>query len=230
MAAWFGKQSIAVRIIVIVLGVGLLTAPLCVVAGGVGCYFWARKGVTEAQKKTGSDQADDAGEKDTMPPFLTIYEPKATAATDQKQITVKGRAEAGCQLTVNGVEKELEKTGLFGFLYDLSPGGNSISVVACDKAGNKTTRQVLVTYNPPPPPPPAPAPSSGGGGSAPSGPSICATCGGIGLITCPECGGQGWFLCGCGYDPGCPLCGGFGAYPCGTCGGNVLVDCPDCGG
>lgn len=230
MFEWFRKQTALVKAAIIaVILVILLSVPLCITGGALAYHYLVKKAPAKVEK-TKETAPGGEDEKDTFPPVVSIYEPKRNSTTDQKQITVKGKTESGCKLTVNGVAKDLKAGGLFDCVVDLVSGANTIIVTATDKAGNTTRRQVLVTYNPPPPPP-APATSGGGGGGGstppPSGPSICGTCGGVGMVICPNCGGAGGTLCPNGP---CPDCNWMGFFPCDTCGGSLYVTCPTCGG
>ena len=70
----------------------------------------------------------------------------------ESEITVKGTAidkESGIEsLTINGNNATVNPDGSFLHTLTLAEGENTITIVATDKAGNKTTKTVTVTYKP----------------------------------------------------------------------------------
>ena len=94
---------------------------------------------------------------DTTPPLLTITSPTNFETVNEDTVTVKGKAtdnESGIDtVTVNDSAVTVQSEGTFSIDVSLSEGDNTIKVIATDKAGNKTTKAVIVKYeknNPPP--------------------------------------------------------------------------------
>jgi len=94
---------------------------------------------------------------DTTPPVLTIASPTNFETVNEDTVTVSGTAtdgESGIDtVTVNGNSVTIGSDGSFSLDVSLSEGENAIKVIAIDKAGNKTTKTVIVKYeknNPPP--------------------------------------------------------------------------------
>ncbi|MBU1616006.1 PKD domain-containing protein [bacterium] len=92
--------------------------------------------------------------EDDIPPVVIITSPNKgnSATTSQSQITISGSASD----TGTGVLSVLINTGEantgdvtnFSFLVTLSPGENSLTVTAKDRAGNIAKDTIIVTYSP----------------------------------------------------------------------------------
>lgn len=81
---------------------------------------------------------------DLNPPALEISSPLSGLITDTVSIEVKGTAENGAKILVNGVETA-NKNGQFDAFVNLNEGANDIKIEAVDSAGNKTIRSLTVT-------------------------------------------------------------------------------------
>ena len=104
---------------------------------------------------------------DTVPPSLNITSPANGATVTNASLAVSGTASdsglgnSGIVLvTVDGVTATGDTTSGSGtanwsFTANLVAGANTITVVATDGAGNATTHQITVTYNPPDTTPPS---------------------------------------------------------------------------
>ncbi len=87
---------------------------------------------------------------DTTAPHLTIFEPTAgqTFHGDQKTAKISGQTEPLSTLTVNDIFVPLDQNGGFNYNFGLSQGDNDVKIVSTDKAGNKTTNSLKITYSP----------------------------------------------------------------------------------
>ncbi len=89
---------------------------------------------------------------DDAPPSLTINSPEDGAEVTEDTVTVSGTVtdkESGvASLTINGNPVDVSKDGSFSYTVTLTEGTNTITIVATDKAGNKTTKTITVTYKP----------------------------------------------------------------------------------
>jgi hypothetical protein len=102
---------------------------------------------------------------DTVAPFLAITSPTSlpTLATGTGGILVAGVAADNVALnTVVWENPAVNASGTTDGLgtwqaqMGLAQGFNPVALTAYDTSGNKTTKQLNVTYTPPPPPPPPP--------------------------------------------------------------------------
>jgi hypothetical protein len=90
----------------------------------------------------------------SYPPTLTITSPSSGTTVTTPSVTVSGTATdtgALASLTVNGQTTSLGSGGAWSAKVTLSPGVNTIKVLATDQAGFSTEKSVSVTYTPPPP-------------------------------------------------------------------------------
>ena len=88
---------------------------------------------------------------DSKEPLLEISQPQNnTHFTGEKQrkIQIMGKTELEVFLTINNSSEILDKDGNFSSSLTLSEGENAITITALDLAGNKTERQIKVTYSP----------------------------------------------------------------------------------
>jgi hypothetical protein len=102
---------------------------------------------------------------DNVSPFLAITSPTSlpTLATGTGAILVGGVAADDVALnTVVWENPAVSESGTTSGLstwtaqMDLAQGFNPVALTAYDTSGNRTTKQLNVTYTPPPPPPPPP--------------------------------------------------------------------------
>lgn len=87
--------------------------------------------------------------KDT-PPSLTIDSPSdgQSFAKDDKTAQVRGKTDSGVKITVNDFWAIADGDGNYSYQLPLKDGGNKIKIVAQDEAGNKTEKEIKVTYSP----------------------------------------------------------------------------------
>jgi len=87
---------------------------------------------------------------DETPPELEVSEPAdgATLFGEENKITIKGKTEEKTTVTVNDRFVIVDSGGNFEYPFTLDEGENTILVVATDKAGNKTEKEIKVTYSP----------------------------------------------------------------------------------
>jgi hypothetical protein len=94
--------------------------------------------------------------RDSIPPRVTIYSPVERAVVRQSPITVTGMVDDivvgtinGEQLTVtvNGVPASVRNRAFLATNVPLTPGSNTLTVVATDEGGNSTTVTRAVTYD-----------------------------------------------------------------------------------
>lgn len=86
---------------------------------------------------------------DLSPPALEVTSPANGATTESASVEVKGTAEAGAKVLVNGTETA-NNDGQFSTTVNLTEGANGIQVEASDDAGNKTVKNLTVTRSTPP--------------------------------------------------------------------------------
>ena len=86
---------------------------------------------------------------DTTPPKLTITSPKDEARFDERVITFRGTTEPGASVSSGSFEAEVDEDGDWSLALVLSEGGNRAFFRATDAAGNDTTDQITVFYDPP---------------------------------------------------------------------------------
>jgi len=104
---------------------------------------------------------------DTVPPVITVTAPEESAFFSVPQVSVAGTLdEAVALLTVNDLPVTPQESG-FEQTLALTPGANSITLVATDLAGNSATKTVVVTLDSTPPEVTITAPASGGITNAP---------------------------------------------------------------
>jgi len=78
-------------------------------------------------------------------PKLTINNPPDGKVTDNTSIDVQGITEAGATVTVNGKSVDVQEEGEFDYKFTLALGKNTITIVAKDANGNKTSKTIKVT-------------------------------------------------------------------------------------
>ena len=86
---------------------------------------------------------------DTTPPKLTITSPKDEARFDERVVTFRGTTEPGAIVSSGSFEAAVDEDGDWSLALVLSEGGNRALFRATDGAGNHTTDQITVFYDPP---------------------------------------------------------------------------------
>jgi len=91
--------------------------------------------------------------KDTTPPTLSITSPENYTTVNEDTVSVSGTVtdnESGMDtVTVNGNNVSISTDGSFNTAVTLTEGTNTITVIATDKAGNKVSKTITVTYEKP---------------------------------------------------------------------------------
>lgn len=67
---------------------------------------------------------------------------------DQTTIDVRGTTDTDVKITVNGFWAIIDSGGHFSYRLLLASGENNIKIIAEDQAGNRTEKELKVTYNP----------------------------------------------------------------------------------
>ncbi len=98
--------------------------------------------IDESGNKTDTDITINC---DTIPPKLTVNVP---TETHEGKITVNGITEPDIMVIINGKQNHSNDNGSFSTTVSLTEGDNTITIVATDKAGNKTTKTITVIYKP----------------------------------------------------------------------------------
>jgi len=84
------------------------------------------------------------------PPTLEISSPSdnQTLSKDQNTVEIRGKTDSKVRVTVNGFWAIIDENNNFSYTLALKDGENEIKIVAQDQAGNKTEKNIKVTYNP----------------------------------------------------------------------------------
>lgn len=106
-----------------------------------------------AQDAAGNESQPSAPtvvEFDTTPPALEITSPEngATITGLENQITLEGKTEEGTKIYVNDRLVIVGPEGDFDYQYPLEEGENTLTIIAQDKAGNQTKKELKVNYSP----------------------------------------------------------------------------------
>lgn len=83
-------------------------------------------------------------------PILKIENPSdgQTFSKDQNNVEVKGETDPQVKVTVNDFWAISDQNNKFSYNLPLKNGDNTIKIVAIDNAGNKTEKEIKVSYNP----------------------------------------------------------------------------------
>ncbi len=88
---------------------------------------------------------------DTTPPDLEITHPEEgeTITGFESEITIEGKTEeGGIKVSVNDRLVIVSPEGGFSYQYSLKEGENTFKIIAIDKAGNQTEKELKVNYSP----------------------------------------------------------------------------------
>jgi hypothetical protein len=88
---------------------------------------------------------------DKTPPELTINEPAdktSFVGEKQRKMKISGKTEPDVDFLVNGHLEVLDKDGNFALSTTLTEGENIFKFEAQDSAGNKTEKEIKVTFSP----------------------------------------------------------------------------------
>ncbi|HUD44039.1 MAG TPA: hypothetical protein VMR41_00690 [Patescibacteria group bacterium] len=84
-------------------------------------------------------------------PTLTVNTPsdnQTFSGGNSKTLQIQGTTDAECKVTVNNFWAIVDGQGNFTYSMQLQNGDNNLTIVSTDPAGNITTVQRKVTYNP----------------------------------------------------------------------------------
>lgn len=106
-----------------------------------------------AQDAAGNESQPSAStviEFDTTPPALEITSPEngATITGLENKIILEGRTEEGAIIYVNNRLVVVGPEGDFDYQYPLEEGENTLTIIAQDKAGNQTEKELKINYSP----------------------------------------------------------------------------------
>jgi hypothetical protein len=81
-------------------------------------------------------------------PDLSIEYPQDGQTLKEDQQTLHGKTSAGSKVTVNGFWAIVDDQGRFTYNIKLQNGDNTLKIEATDSAGNKTSKEIKVTFAP----------------------------------------------------------------------------------
>lgn len=83
------------------------------------------------------------------PPTLDVSTPNdgQSFKKDQNTAKITGKTDAGVSVTVNGFWAVVDDSNNYSYALSLQNGDNQIKIVATDQAGNKTEKDLKVTYS-----------------------------------------------------------------------------------
>lgn len=84
----------------------------------------------------------------SSPPKLELSTPKDGDSFKDSPIVVSGTTDPDTSVTVNDHLAIVTGSGNFSYNLTLTNGDNKIKIVVTDKAGNQTTKEITVKYNP----------------------------------------------------------------------------------
>ena len=85
----------------------------------------------------------------SAPPSLTLSSPSdgQSFSKDQNTVDVNGTTDTDVKITVNGFWAITDNDGDFSYRLPLKNGENKIKIEATDLAGNRTEKEIKVTYS-----------------------------------------------------------------------------------
>ena len=88
---------------------------------------------------------------DNKPPDLNVTAPSDGSSyfgSNQRQITIQGTTEVGCQVVINDRITSVDDSGSFQYTTTLNDGANSFAVKSTDQAGNTTQKDLTLNFTP----------------------------------------------------------------------------------
>lgn len=82
------------------------------------------------------------------PPTLSIDTPKDGDTAKDNPLTITGKTDPGVTVTINDRMTIVTSSGQFSSQITLASGDNKLKVVAVDRAGNQTAKELTVKYSP----------------------------------------------------------------------------------
>ncbi|MEA3356971.1 MAG: hypothetical protein U9Q67_00860 [Patescibacteria group bacterium] len=96
------------------------------------------------------EQDDNPGTaKDLTPPEISIIAPENRAVVQETEITVQASSNEDGWAKYNGVWNEITANESFSYTVTLERGENKLQVLVKDKSYNRTTKEIIVTYETP---------------------------------------------------------------------------------
>lgn len=131
------------------------------VSGGYECTYTPKSALGNGAHTIEVEVSDHDGKTaavqtvsftvDTVPPTLSVTAPADNLVTNQASLVVSGKTDDETSkpvtVTVNGEKVAVNENGTWSKTITLSPGANTITVVATDKAGKPTTVTRRVTLD-----------------------------------------------------------------------------------
>lgn len=131
------------------------------IGNGYMCSYTAtvQNGSHTVKVNAADNDGNEAAEKtasftiDTIAPTLNITSPPETLVTNNQSLTISGKTNPDCSVTINLNSEDqgavtVDGTGQFSKAVSLSPGENVIKITAASLAGKTTTVTRVVTYDP----------------------------------------------------------------------------------
>jgi bacillopeptidase F len=86
----------------------------------------------------------------SKPPTLQIKSPTdgQSFSKDQNIAEILGTTDPHVRITINNFWAIIDEKNNFSYSLSLKDGENEIKIVALDQAGNKTEKNIKVTYSP----------------------------------------------------------------------------------
>lgn len=88
---------------------------------------------------------------DSKAPALNLDSPSSGSqfyGSNQRQVTIKGSTDPNCQVTVNDRIVAVDDAGAFQYTTTLNQGDNKFTFKSVDQAGNSTSKDITLTFNP----------------------------------------------------------------------------------
>lgn len=110
--------------------------------------------VARAKNDSGDESPDSKSWiviRDSKPPELTVSSPTDNtkfSGDTNKTIQIQGKTESGSTIIINNRLVFVSSDGTFNSQTQLSQGDNHFDIVATDKAGNQTSLQLTVNWQP----------------------------------------------------------------------------------
>ena len=88
---------------------------------------------------------------DNKPPALTVNSPPDGSnffGSNQRQVTIQGITEVGCQMIINDRIISVDDNGNFQYTTTLNDGANPFAVKSTDQASNTTEKDITLNFTP----------------------------------------------------------------------------------
>lgn len=86
---------------------------------------------------------------DNKPPALSVNSPADGSGffgSSQRQVTIQGTTEVGCQIMINDRIVSVDDAGNFQYTTSLNDGANPFAVKSTDQAGNTTEKDITLNF------------------------------------------------------------------------------------